>query len=140
MSQETIQWLNENTMIGFTKSREQYSHMGWGLGWDEQRQENRAWWATDGFNNGYEGAIPVEEVEHVLFNWEPIETEIMHKRRDGVDESNCDAIDGNGPFIWVPSDRFKGIMHPDTEHEFGIFGIESYKIHSYKTWLVDNLS
>jgi phage/plasmid-like protein (TIGR03299 family) len=140
MSAETIEWLNTNTMIGFTKNREQYQHMGWGLGWDEARQENRAWWATDGFNNGYEGAIPVEEVERVLFNWEPIETEIMHKRRDGINESNCDAIDGNGPFIWVPSDKFKGIMHPDTEYEFGIFGIESYKIHSYKTWLVDNLA
>lgn len=139
MSAETIEWLNANTMIGFTANRDAYKHMGWGLSYDEQAGENRAWWYTDGFKNGYSGAIPVEEVERVLFNWEPIETEIMYKRRD-VTEQDADAIDGNGPFLWVPSDKYKGIMHPETEVEFGVFGKDSYKIHSYKQWLIDNLS
>lgn len=140
MSQETIEWLNANTMIGNTANREAYKHMGWGLSWDEAAGENRAWWHTPGFNNGYFGAIPVEEVERVLFNWTPIETEIMHKRRDGIDSTNCDATDGNGPFIWVPSDKYKGIMHPETEYEFGVFGRDSYTIHTYQEWLVNNLS
>lgn len=139
MSAETIEWLNQNTMIGFTANREAYKHMGWGVQYDEDAGENRAWWYTPEFDNGYPGAIPVEEVERVLFNWEPIETEIMYKRRD-VTEADADAIDGNGPFLWVPSDKYKGIMHPDTEVEFGVFGKDSYKIHSYKEWLVDNLS
>jgi phage/plasmid-like protein (TIGR03299 family) len=139
MSAETIEWLNTNTMIGFTANREAYKHMGWGIGYDETAGENRAWWYTDGFNNGYAGAIPVEEVERVLFNWEPIETEIMYKRRD-VAEADADAIDGNGPFLWVPSEKFKGIMHPETEVEFGVFGKDTYKIHGYREWLIDNLS
>ena len=140
MSQETMEWLNSNTMIGFTANREAYKHMGWGMTYDEASGENRAWWYMPEFANGYPGAIPVEEVERVLFNWEPIETEIMHKRRDGINESNCDAVDGNGPFIWVPSDKYKGIMHPETEYEFGVFGRDSYTIHTYKDWLIDNLS
>lgn len=139
MSAETIEWLNQNTMIGFTKNREAYKNMGWGIRWDEATQQNIAWWHTPEFNNGYEGAIPVEEVERVLFNWEPIETEIMYKRRD-VEPDEADAVDGNGPFLWVPSDKYKGIMHPETEVEFGVFGKDSYKIHSYREWLIDNLS
>eukprot|EP00918_Siedleckia_nematoides_P069762 GHVU01152128.1.p1 GENE.GHVU01152128.1~~GHVU01152128.1.p1 ORF type:complete len:385 (-),score=81.50 GHVU01152128.1:116-1270(-) len=139
MSAETIEWLNQNTMIGFTANREAYKNMGWGIHWDEATQQNVAWWNTPDFTNGYPGAIPVEEVERVLFNWEPIETEIMYKRRD-VTAEMADAVDGNGPFLWVPSDKYKGIMHPETEVEFGVFGKESYKIHSYKEWLINNLS
>lgn len=140
MSAETIQWLNQNTMIGFTKNREAYKNMGWGIQWDEESQQNIAWWHTPEFQNGYDGAIPVEEIERVLFNWEPVETEIMHKRRDGIEPGMEDGIDGNGPFLWVPSERFKGIIHPETEYEFQTVGIESYKVHSYKGWLVDNLA
>lgn len=139
MSKETLQWLNQFTMIGFTQNREAYKHMGWGVDYNETAGENRAWWYQDGFDNGYTGAIPVEEVERVLFNWEPIETEIMHKRRD-VSEADADAVDGNGPFLWVPSEKYKGIMHPETEMEFGMFGKDTYQIHGYKEWLVDNLS
>ena len=140
MSAETIEWLNTNSMIGNIENRDKYKHMGWGIQWDEAAGKNKTWWETDGFQNGYVGPIPVSEVERVLFNWEPVETEIMHKRRDGIDETTCDSVDGIGPFRWVPSERFKGIMHPHTEHEFQTVGIESYKVHSYKEWLVDNLS
>ena len=140
MSAETIEWLNQNTMIGFTKQREAYKHMGWGIQYNEQTGTNEAWWHTKEFKNGYEGAIPVEEVTRVLFNWEPIETEIMYKRRDGITTENCDAVDGTGPFIWVPSERFKGIMHPETEYEFAVMGKDSYNIHGYNEWLVKNVS
>lgn len=140
MSKETIEWLNENTMLGFTSHREKYANMGWGTNFNESTGQIEAWWHTDDFQNGYPDAIPPSEVERVLFNWEPVETEIMHKRRDGITTDNMDAADGIGPFVWVPSSKFKGIMHPRTEHEFGIFGIDTYKVHSYKPWLVDNIN
>lgn len=145
MSAETIEWLNQNTMIGYTKNREAYADRGWAVRWDEETQQNVAWWHTPEFQNGYDEAIPVEEIERVLFNWEPVETEVMHKRRldqDGnpLTEDMADAVDGMGPFLWVPSERFKGIIHPETEYEFGVFGIDSYKVHSYKRWLLDNLA
>jgi len=139
MSKETIEWLNTNTMLGFTANREKYAGQGWVM-FNETTGQNEAWWHRDDFQNGYEGAIPADEIVKVLFNWEPIETEIMHKRRDGVDVSNADAQDGNGYFMWVPSEKYKGIMHPTTEHEFGVFGIESYRLHSYKTWMLDNVA
>lgn len=139
MSKETIQWLNENTMLGFTKHREKYAHMGWGVHFNEATGQNEAWWHTDDFQNGYSDGIPVEEVERVLFNWEPVETAIMHKRRDGVDASNADGADGIGHYLWVPSERYKGIIHPRTEYEFGVFGVDSYKVHSYRQWLLENV-
>lgn len=140
MSAETIEWLNQNSMIGNIEKQEAYKHLGWGVTFNEQTGQNETWWHTADFKNGYVGPIPPEEVERVLFNWEPIEVEIMYKRRDGVTEANCDAIDGNGPFLWVPSDKFKGIMHPETEHEFAVFGKETYKIHGYKEALLDKVS
>jgi len=139
MSKETTEWLNANTMLGFTTHREKYAHLGWGTNFNEKTGQNEAWWHTDDFKNGYPDAIPASEVERVLFNWVPIETEIMYKRRDGITADNMDAADSNGPFVWVPSTKYKGIMHPDTEYEFGVFGIDTYTVHEYRAWLLENV-
>jgi len=101
MSKETTEWLNANTMLGFTTHREKYAHLGWGTNFNEKTGQNEAWWHTDDFKNGYPDAIPASEVERVLFNWVPIETEIMYKRRDGITADNMDAADSNGPFVWL---------------------------------------
>ena len=145
MSRETIEWLNENTMLGFTQDREHYKNAGW-VFLDTDTGENKAWWAQDGYEHGYPGAIPPEEVQRVLFNWTPVESEIMHKVRVNSEGENLtlemdehDALDGNGPFIWVPDQRFKGIIHPRTGHVFGTFGIESYRVHGYQEFLVNNV-
>jgi len=139
MSQETLEWLNANTMLGFTTHREKYAHLGWGTNFNEATGQNEAWWHQDGYEHGYPDAIPATEVERVLFNWTPIEVDVMFKRRDGITEDNMDARDGIGPFVWIPSTKSKGIMHPDTDYEFGIFGIDTYTIHEYRTWLLQNV-
>ena len=54
MSKETLQWLEDNTLIGFTEKR------------------GNAWHYRAGSNNHYEGAIPVADVESRLFNWSPV--------------------------------------------------------------------
>lgn len=53
MSQETLKWLNENTLIGYTDRR------------------GHAWHYRQGADNHYTGAIPVEDVRSRLFNWHP---------------------------------------------------------------------
>lgn len=53
MSRETIEWLNENVLVGFTGQR------------------GHAWHYRQGSNNHYDGAIPVSDVESRLFSWEP---------------------------------------------------------------------
>lgn len=54
MSQETMQWLNQNTLIGYTDRR------------------GHAWHYRQGADNHYEGAVPVEDVRSRLFNWHPV--------------------------------------------------------------------
>lgn len=54
MSQETLKWLNENTLIGYTDRR------------------GNAWHYRQGSDNHYPGAIPVDDVVRRLFNWHPV--------------------------------------------------------------------
>lgn len=54
MSQETLKWLNENTLIGYTDKR------------------GNAWHYRQGSDNHYPGAIPVDDVVRRLFNWHPV--------------------------------------------------------------------
>lgn len=48
MSAETIQWLNENSLIGFTEKR------------------GNAWHHAEGYDNHFPGAIPIERVETLM--------------------------------------------------------------------------
>lgn len=52
MSKESISWLNENTLIGFTDKR------------------GNAWHYRQGSDNHFAGPVPVELVESRLFDWE----------------------------------------------------------------------
>lgn len=52
MSRETLEWLNTNTLIGFTEKR------------------GHAWHYREGSDNHYEGAVPMEDVKRRLFNWQ----------------------------------------------------------------------
>lgn len=58
MSQETSEWLNTNTLIGFTEKRGNAWHYRAEMQGDE--------------SNHYTGAIPVADVKRRLFNWEPL--------------------------------------------------------------------
>lgn len=51
MSSETLEWLNANTLIGFTETR------------------GTAWHHRAGTDNHFEGPIPVETVRERLFHW-----------------------------------------------------------------------
>ena len=59
MSQETLTWLNTQTLIGFTEKRGNAWH------YREQNQD------TEG--NHYPGAIPIDDVLRRLFNFDVIE-------------------------------------------------------------------
>jgi phage/plasmid-like protein (TIGR03299 family) len=56
MSRESLDWLNENVLVGFTDKR------------------GHAWHYREGSNNHFAGAIPVSEVQNRLFHWEPVTT------------------------------------------------------------------
>lgn len=67
MSRESLSWLNENTLIGFSSKR------------------GKAWHWRQGNDNHYPGAIPVEDVRKRLFDWTAEEKTIyVEGRLSGV--------------------------------------------------------
>lgn len=65
MSQETLDWLNENTLIGFTNAR------------------GHSWHYREGADNHYNGAIPLDDVLRRLFDWTADERELYVFDKEG---------------------------------------------------------
>jgi phage/plasmid-like protein (TIGR03299 family) len=115
MSRETLTWLNENTLIGFTEKR------------------GRAWHYRQGSDNHFTGPVPVEDVRKRLFDWEAVEQPVI------LGETVTDA-DGD-PSLVFPGQLIPGrkaIVHPVTGHVFAVV-TDSYQIHQYNQWLIDNV-
>ncbi|MFC5830378.1 DUF932 domain-containing protein [Nonomuraea insulae] len=112
MSAETLTWLNNNTLIGFTTKR--------GTAWHYRasRQGDEP--------NHYPGPIPVDDVKRRLFPWEPVE---------GTIETTY--LTGDGVTRLTDPDR-KAIIRPDTGRILGVFK-QGFRIHEYKRWLVDHI-
>ena len=125
MSQETSQWLNTKTLIGFTEKRGNAWH------YREEDQGDEA--------NHYVGAIPVEDVERRLFDWEAVEVPlpaipVADLSPDGVD--SYEVTDPNRKVIVRP----RGALSEDDPG--GIFGIfkGGYTVHQFKPWLLENVA
>lgn len=111
MSQETLTWLNQNTLIGFTDKRGE----AWHYRASEQGEEP----------NHYPGAIPVADVKRRLFGWAPVEGTV----------TTTVEIGGKTITMEVPS--HKSYIHPETGELLGIVG-KGQALHTYGKWLVDN--
>lgn len=91
MSRETLEWLNTNTLQGYTDKR------------------GNAWHWREGSDNHYPGAIPVEEVKRRLFSWEPVA---------GPVETTI-KVDGKQR-KFIDTER-QVIVRPDTGGVLGVF-------------------
>jgi phage/plasmid-like protein (TIGR03299 family) len=125
MSQETSQWLNNNTLIGFTAERGHAWH------YREEDQGNEA--------NHYVGAIPIEDVRRRLFHWEAIEealppVPVAVLNSDGVDR--YEVTDPNRKVVIRPRGAL-GQQDPG-----GILGVftQNYQIHQFNQWLLENVA
>jgi phage/plasmid-like protein (TIGR03299 family) len=108
MSQETLEWLNTMTLIGFSGKRGKFWH------YRESMQ--------GGEPNHYEGAVPVEDIKRRLFNFRLIESPLYVPGWDG-------------DFVAVP-DR-KVIMADDTRDVLGIFK-GGYQVSQYTQSLLED--
>lgn len=113
MSQETLNWLNTMTLVGFTEKRGN----AWHYRADEQGSES----------NHYIGAIPLADVERRLFNFDVTPSAIY------VPRLSADGVD----FAEVPGR--KAMMTSDTQEVLGIFK-DGYQGHSYREWLLENVA
>jgi len=110
MSQETIEWLNNYTLIGYTDKRGN----AWHYRFEDQGEED----------NHYVGPIPVDDVNRRLFNWKAIEAPVYY------------LVDGE----FVPSQQNrKGMLRSDNNYDLGAFK-DSYQGHDYEEWLITNWS
>lgn len=110
MSRETLEWLNNNTLIGFTSKR------------------GNAWHYREGANNHFDGPVPVDAVLSRLFNWHAEEKPLYVETKIGEDDS-----------IMMPIDGRKAIVRSDNGHVMGIFK-EGYMPHQYDEWLLQNIA
>ncbi len=110
MSAETFEWLNCQTLIGFTDKRGN----AWHYREDAQGDEP----------NHYPGAIPMEDVLRRLFDFEVVERPLYLPAAKGV-------------FSIIPGR--KAMVTSDTEEVLGIFK-DGYQGHSYKEWLIENVA
>ncbi|WP_432112842.1 DUF932 domain-containing protein [Streptomyces sp. S1] len=110
MSRETLEWLSNNTLIGFTDKRGQ------------------AWHHRAGDGNTYPDAIPVEDVYKRLFRWEAEERPLYVGGPGAYPKNWAEEIPGR-----------KAIVRSDTGAVLGIFK-DGYQPHQYGEWLVDNVA
>jgi phage/plasmid-like protein (TIGR03299 family) len=110
MSQETLEWLNVNTLIGYTDQRKTAWHYREALQGDEP--------------NHYPGAIPVDDLERRLFGWGVVEAEVLYRLPDGrIVESQRER---------------KGMLRDDNDFDLGVF-MQGYVGHGYRQWLVEKV-
>jgi phage/plasmid-like protein (TIGR03299 family) len=116
MSRETLEWLNQNTLIGFSEKR------------------GRAWHYRQGSDNHYTDGIPVEDVRKRLFDWHAEE----HPLLVGETVIAPDA-DPEGGGIILPGPVAKGYkawVHPKTGETLGVHK-GTRALHQYDEWLLD---
>jgi phage/plasmid-like protein (TIGR03299 family) len=102
MSTETEDWLNSNILVGFTE------------------KNGRPWWFEEDYQPDeptvYPGAIPSEDVERRIFNWEAQERPVYFGGPNG------EVLEVEGR---------KAIVHGTTNHLFKI-ARNDYEIHQYR--------
>lgn len=120
MSRETIEWLNNNVLVGFTSNRGN----AWHYRASDQGQES----------NHYTDAIPVQDVERRLFDWEPVTGPVFAGLPWGISEA------GEPTYTYEPIPGKQRIYPSDNPiHTFGIFS-DSYRPHGYQEWLIGNVA
>lgn len=123
MSRETLEDLNQLTLIGHTDARGTAWHYRADLQGDEP--------------NHYPGAIPVFDVARRLFHWSAESHPIAVEKPAGVTTMTHLDADGS-PVRWVEVPGRQAIVRSDRDdgNVMGVF-TDAYEPHQYRTWLLE---
>lgn len=144
MSSETLEWLNNNILVGYIDDREHWHKEG--AGWTGMSDRDgsgllKPWFAEEGYDGGYSGPVPIEAVRERLFNWDAVKASMT--ARVPTTAGSLDGFDGvndeDGPYVEIDVPTRKAIVRNDTNEVLGVFS-KSYKIHQYHEWLVNNVA
>lgn len=120
MTKETLEWLNRNTLIGYTEKRGSAWHRDDTLQGDEL--------------NHYSGAIPIDDVLRRLFDWEAVAAPLYECVV--CDSAEAIGVNESGqPIRFVVDQSVKKILRGDTKTTFRYAG-KGYQIHQYQEWLL----
>lgn len=111
MSQETSNWLNTMTLIGFTDVR--------GKAWHYRQSDQGV------EPNHYPMEIPVADIKRRLFDWKP-----------AIGDSSSTWTDADGKTRTSVWDKRITLIHPHTGFRLGEF-TDGFTPHDYDQWLVD---
>lgn len=120
MTRETAEWLNTNTLIGFTEKRGKAWH------YREELQGEQS--------NHYVGPVPVEDVQKRLFNFKVAERRVAIELPVGEIQK-----DGTRKLEWVAQDDEKAMCTDDDNTKLGMFK-SGYQGHDYNEWLINNIA
>lgn len=119
MSRETLEWLNKNTLIGFTEKR------------------GNAWHYRAGTDNHYVGPVPVEDVRRRLFDFK-VEAQPIILGEPVTPNLDVSPPRGSvvlpGPLV---PDKV-AIVNQKTGFVYGVFG-SGWQPHQYDEWLLENV-
>lgn len=126
MSSETAEWLNTNTLIGFT---------------DPKYGRGKAWHYRRGLQgdepNHYPDAIPVEDVRRRLFGWEAVSSPLVYMAPAPEGEDVPDVVDAKGNALSYVTDTERQVIYRSDNHNvLGVFK-EGYVPHQYGPTLLD---
>ncbi len=124
MSRESLQWLNTNTLIGFTDKR--------GHAWHWRAQEQ------NGISNHYPGPIPLDDVQDRLFAWTADSRRVAVEVPTDPHAMTHQDPDGR-PMRWTLVPDRQAICRSDTDSVMGIFG-PGYTRHQYREWLLTTVA
>lgn len=132
MSRETSEWLNQNTLIGFTVKR--------GTAWHYRAADQSNIPASlypkadviiaDGVeyaSNHYSGAIPVHDVNRRLFHWDAVQCTMAY---------DVSGVLGMENEVWKKSERKVAWVRSDTLAELGNPS-PGWTAHPYSEWLIE---
>ncbi len=132
MSKETSEWLNQNTLIGFSTKR--------GTAWHYRAADQADTPATeypqadvitvdgnDYASNHYAGAVPVHDVNRRLFHWDAVQVPMAY------DVSGVLGVEQEG---WKRSEKKVAGVRSDTLAELGNPS-PSWTAHPYSAWLIE---
>lgn len=123
MSKETLEWLNNMTLIGFSAKRGKFWH------YRESMQ--------GGEPNHYEGAVPVADIKRRLFNFQLVERPLHVIVPCSIDEATTTTAEGMPAKMVTLEDR-KAIMADDSTDVLGIFK-GGYQVSQYTRALLEDM-
>ena len=127
MSQESVEWLNNNVLVGFADSRKKAWH------YDETAQGAEP--------NHYPGAIPVADIERRLFNFEVFEAPVWYQVPCDLTDPKMAGLTTEGqPYKFIQSQAGrKGMLADDNLYDLGAFK-DGYQGHAYRQWLLEYIA